>query len=65
MYVHVVDVLAHAAAAAKHGRRPLQPERPALQLFHLDSGGGGMPEELHRAQVYGPKTEEKKTLTLC
>jgi hypothetical protein len=40
--VYVVDVFPHVKSAG---------EIPALQLFHLDSGGGGMPEELYTAQI--------------
>ena len=39
--VFVVDVLSHDPSI----------ERPALQLVHLDSGGGDMPQEVHAAQV--------------
>lgn len=41
--VYAVDVLPHLDS----GRQ----QRPALQLFHLDSGGGGMAEELYAAQI--------------
>ena len=40
--VYVVDVFPHAASPG---------EQPVLQLFHLDSGGGGMAEEVYAAQV--------------
>jgi hypothetical protein len=40
--VYVVDVFPRA---------PSPGERPVLQLYHLDSGGGGMPEEVYAAQV--------------
>ena len=40
--VYVVDVFAHEASAG---------EQPVLQLFHLDSGGCGMPEQLYTAQI--------------
>jgi hypothetical protein len=62
--VYVVDVFPHRAATALHPgerlREHLHPgghtgvhsaERPVLQLFHLDSGGGGMPEMLYEDQI--------------
>jgi 3',5'-cyclic AMP phosphodiesterase CpdA len=39
---YVVDIFPHAASTG---------EIPALQLFHLDSGGGGMPEEIYETQI--------------
>ena len=41
--VYVVDVWPEGA--------PKQGEVPRLQLFHLDSGGGGMPEEIYPQQI--------------
>ena len=48
--VFVVDVFPHAAAASAADDAG-KPELPVLQLFHLDSGGGGMPEQLYANQI--------------
>lgn len=47
--VYVVNVLPPAGTAASSAAAA--DELPAVQLFHLDSGGGGMPEALAAAQV--------------
>ncbi len=44
--VFVVDVYPHKPSAVGRGAT-----LPALQLFHLDSGGGGMPEQLYANQI--------------
>ena len=47
--VYVVDVFAHAKPPG--AAITATDEQPVLQLFHLDSGGGGMSEQLYAAQV--------------